>query len=62
MSIIEHAPAASFDESCRIRDRFTVDPEFETRLAFPCCVCIHRHGTDRDEPCIKCQHNLSAEP
>jgi len=42
-------------------DKFEVDPAFETRLAFPCCVCLHRHGTDRDEPCIRCENNLNAQ-
>ncbi len=50
-----------FDDSCIIKDRFEVDRSLETRLAFPCCVCIHRHGTDLDEPCIRCEHNLNAE-
>lgn len=43
-----------------IRDRFEVDVRFETTLAFPCCVCKHRHVTDREEPCILCEHNLAA--
>lgn len=43
-----------------ISDCFEVAPSFETRLAFPCCVCTHRHGSDRDEPCIRCTNNLIA--
>ena len=38
--------------------------EFEEsghQFAFPCCVCIHRHGTDRDEPCRSCINNANAE-
>jgi len=53
--IIQH-----FDESCLIRDHFQIDKAFETRLAFPCCVCVHRYGSDRDEPCCRCEHNLNA--
>lgn len=53
--------ANKFDSECVLRDRFEVDPSFETRLAFPCCVCLHRHGSDRDEPCIRCTNNLNAE-
>jgi len=49
-----------FDESCVIRDRFKVDKAFESRLAFPCCVCIHRTLTDGDFPCIRCENNLNA--
>ena len=48
------------DFSDGVRDRFEVDKLFETRLAYPCCVCLHRHGTDRDEPCIYCEHNSNA--
>jgi hypothetical protein len=29
-------------------------------LAFPCCVCVHRHGTDKEEPCRSCGHNACA--
>jgi len=50
----------TFDEDCVIRDRFEIDTSFETVLSFPCCVCTHRHGTDKDEPCIRCEHNLFA--
>lgn len=41
------------------RDRF--EPDENTHLAFPCCACRHRHGTDKDEPCIRCDWNLSAK-
>jgi len=44
------------------RDKFELDAEFETRLAFPCCVCVHRNGSDRDEPCAHCDRNLTAIP
>ena len=39
------------------RDKFKLDNK-SFCLAFPCNVCVHRHGTDRDEPCISCGHNL----
>lgn len=42
------------------RDKFKLDESAEVHLAFPCCVCAHRHGTDRDEPCRTCDHNLGA--
>lgn len=54
------APEA--ETNVTIRDCFAVDPAFETKFAFPCCVCTHRHGSDRDEPCIRCTHNLNAGP
>lgn len=43
-----------------IKDYFEVDRSFESVLAFPCCVCEHRHGSDRDEPCNHCEHNCMA--
>lgn len=30
------------------------------QLAFPCCVCAHREGSDKDEPCRTCDHNANA--
>lgn len=56
--LIEYA--TKFDSECVIRDHFEVDKAFETRLSFPCCVCINRHGSDRDEPCIRCSNNLNS--
>lgn len=41
------------------RDHF--EPDDSTHLAFPCCACRHRHGTDKDEPCIRCDWNLGAK-
>lgn len=41
------------------RDKFELD-EPKGGLSFPCCVCKHRNGTDRDEPCRHCDHNLGA--
>ena len=41
------------------RDHF--EPEDDTGLCFPCCACRHRHGTDKDEPCIRCDWNLGAK-
>lgn len=41
------------------RDHF--EPEDNTGLCFPCCACRHRHGTDREEPCIRCDWNLGAK-
>ena len=29
-------------------------------LGFPCNVCKHRHGTDKDEPCLHCDWNANA--
>ena len=54
--------APETDAKGAICDRFEVDTAFETKLAFPCCVCTHRHGSDRDEPCIRCTNNLNAIP
>ena len=42
------------------RDHF--EPDENTHLAFPCCACRHRHGTDKEEPCIRCDWNLGAKP
>lgn len=42
------------------KDKFELDDK-NFGLAFPCNVCVHRHGTDRDEPCISCGHNLRSE-
>lgn len=40
------------------RDHF--EPEEYGNLAFPCCVCIHRHGSDQDHPCRTCDHNAKS--
>ncbi len=58
--IMEIKNLKKFEDWDVIKDRFEIDPVFEIKLAFPCCVCIHRHGTDKDEPCIHCEHNLRA--
>lgn len=43
------------------RDKFEADePDGGFQLAFPCCVCKHRHGADMDEPCRSCDHNANA--
>ena len=42
------------------RDHFEPDDD-STHLAFPCCACRHRHGTDKEEPCIRCDWNLAAK-
>lgn len=43
------------------RDKF--EPEGgDLGLSFPCCVCLHRHGTDQVEPCRTCDHNINAVP
>lgn len=47
-------------EEHTIRDRFQVDEQFTRGLDFPCCVCAHRHGTDCDEPCVRCTNNANA--
>ena len=36
------------------------EPDENSHLAFPCCSCKHRHGTDKEEPCASCGHNLNA--
>ena len=41
------------------RDHF--EPDDGGRLCFPCNACRHRHGTDKDEPCIRCDWNLGAK-
>ena len=61
MKLIETANPSAFVEEGVIRNHFAVDPGFESRLAFPCCVCLHRNGSDRDEPCCRCENNLIAE-
>lgn len=48
------------DHSVR-RDKF--EPEGgDLGMAFPCCVCTHRHGSDQAEPCRTCDHNANAAP
>lgn len=42
------------------KDKFELDDR-GFGLAFPCCVCVHCHGSDKDEPCISCGHNLRSE-
>lgn len=43
------------------RDHF--DPQGgDFGMAFPCCVCKYRFGTDRDMPCRVCDHNSNADP
>ncbi len=43
------------------RDHF--EPyDADTGLCFPCNACRYRHGTDKDEPCIRCDWNLGAKP
>ena len=41
------------------RDHF--EPDENTHLCFPCSACRHRHGTDKEEPCIRCDWNLGAK-
>lgn len=43
------------------RDHFELD-DAGMRLCFPCSVCKHRHGSDKDEPCIRCDWNMGALP
>ncbi|ACX94948.1 hypothetical protein Hneap_0083 [Halothiobacillus neapolitanus c2] len=43
------------------RDKFQSE-ELTNGFDFPCCVCIHRHGTDKDEPCRTCDHNMGSVP
>ena len=42
-------------------DFFEVDDGDGGGLAFPCCVCVHRHGSDREAPCRGCCHNANAD-
>ncbi len=42
------------------RDKFELD-EGDHQLAFPCCVCRHRYGTDKEEPCIRCDWNMACK-
>jgi hypothetical protein len=43
-------------------DKFVFDEDDRIGgLAFPCKICIHRHGSDRDEPCRSCGHNSNAK-
>lgn len=39
-------------------DHFEAEDE-GTGFQFPCCFCIHRHGTDLEEPCRSCGHNAN---
>ncbi len=48
------------NQYCVNRDHFEADEG--PGLAFPCCVCKHRHCRDRDEPCRTCDHNANADP
>lgn len=48
------------DAEAHLQDHFEL--EDEGQLCFPCCVCIHRHGTDQDMPCRVCLHNANASP
>lgn len=43
------------------RDKFQADGVTDG-LDFPCGVCIHRHGTDMEEPCRTCDHNMRSVP
>lgn len=43
------------------RDKFQAE-EVTNGFDFPCGACIHRHGTDMDEPCRTCDHNLRSVP
>lgn len=43
------------------RDKFELaDGPITGGLSFPCCVCAHRYGSDKDEPCRTCDHNANA--
>lgn len=42
------------------RDKF--EAEESGGLAAPCCWCVHRHGSDKDEPCRTCDHNCNSVP
>lgn len=41
-------------------DKFEPEVGGISRLDFPCCACRHRAGTDNDEPCRTCGHNINA--
>ena len=43
------------------RDKFQAE-EVTNGFDFPCGVCIHRTGTDMDEPCRTCDHNMRSVP
>lgn len=49
------------DQYCVRRDHFELD-DSGMYLCFPCSVCQHRHGSDKDEPCIRCDWNMGALP
>lgn len=42
------------------RDKFQLEEKHINGFAFPCGECRHRHGTDSEEPCTSCDHNLNA--
>ena len=43
------------------RDKFQAE-EVTNGFDFPCGACIHRRGTDTDEPCRTCDHNMRSVP
>lgn len=49
----------SMDQYHVRRDHFELD-DSGMSLCFPCSVCQHRHGSDKDEPCIRCDWNMGA--
>ena len=42
------------------RDKFELQELVTDGFDFPCGLCKHRHGTDRDEPCRTCDHNINS--
>ena len=49
----------SLDEYKVARDKFEYDDH--SMMIFPCCVCKHRYGQIKDEPCRTCDHNANSE-
>lgn len=50
---------ALIDFSVGDRDNFEVEGH-DSGFCFQCCVCVHRHGLDSEEPCRTCDHNANA--
>lgn len=38
------------------------EEETTSHFSFPCSLCIHRHGSDKEMPCRECLHNALAVP
>ena len=44
-----------------VSDKFEPPAGSVGGFAFPCCCCRHRDGSQYEDPCSQCGHNLNAE-